>query len=78
MTPQTVRALLAYGITLGFFACLCVLIFYPMSATVTTMVGTMTGALMANWKMPLAYFYDGLPKESTTPPPAAPPAETQP
>lgn len=77
METNAVRALLAYGITLGFFGCFAVIVLLPMDATHLTLVGTMLGALLANWKVPLAYFYDGLPKDPPSTPPAAPP-ESQP
>lgn len=86
---NAVRAMLAYGMTFGFFACFVLLVFVPLDATRMTIVGTMMGALMASWKLPLAYFYDGVPKKdpgtetttATVTPPEAPaqlPKETTP
>ena len=72
METTAVRALLAYGITLGFFACFVLIIFVPLTQVQMTLAGTMMGALLANWKMPLTYFYDGLPKAPAPTPADAP------
>lgn len=74
----TVRAVLAYGVTIGFFVCFALVVFVPLTQVQMTIAGTMLGALLASWKMPLAYFYDGLPPAATPTPAEAPqpPKET--
>lgn len=60
---NAVRAMLAYGMTFGFFAGFVLIVFVPLNPVQMTAIGTMMGALISSWKMPLAYFYDGVPKK---------------
>jgi len=84
MTPQTVRAVLAYALTALVLICLVLVLFVPMSQLQTASVSAILGAVVSNWKVPLSYFYDGIaspdtvtpapPKAPIEPAPVAPPA----
>jgi hypothetical protein len=67
MNSQTVRAVLAYGMTAMLFACVLLVTFANMTPTQMTMVGTLIGAIIANAKVPLAYFFDGVALEESEP-----------
>ena len=60
MNSQTVRAVLAYSMTALLLICLVLVAFVPMSQIQMAMAGTVIGAIIANAKVPLAYFYDGV------------------
>ena len=61
MTPQTVRAILAYLMTASLLVCLFLIAFKSELTTLqAATLGTIIGAIIANSKVPLAYFFDGV------------------
>lgn len=60
MQAQTVRAVLAYILTLAVLACLMLVAFAKLDQFQSTLVGSVLGAVLTNWKVPLAYFFDGV------------------
>lgn len=78
MTPQTVRAVLAYMMTGGLLACLLLVAFAKLDQAQATLVGTVLGAIVANGKVPLAYFFDGVASPDAGPPKAEPAAPVVP
>lgn len=61
MTPQTVRAVLAYLMTGSLLVCLFLIAFKDDLTTLqAATLGTIIGAIIANSKVPLAYFFDGV------------------
>ena len=78
MNPQTVRAVLAYVMTLMVAASavgLGWIVAHPADFTTTqaTLLGTIIGGIMTKWGTPLGYFFDGV-AGGTFPKPAAPTA----
>jgi hypothetical protein len=88
MTPQTVRAVLAYLLTAAGILSIVLVAFVTMTQAQATLVGTVLGAVLSNWKVPLSYFFDGVaiseqdaavkPGPSTPTAPAPAPAEAPP
>lgn len=77
MTPQTVRAVLAYTMTFSLILCLLLFVFVPISVAQAGIIGTVLGAIVANGKVPLAYFFDGVAmsdQDATKPVAPTPPA----
>lgn len=65
MSPQTVRAVLAYLMTLMVMAAaggLMWIVFKPENFTTVqgTLLGTVIGGIMTKWGTPLSYFFDGV------------------
>lgn len=84
MNSQTVRAVLAYGMTIAVLVCLALVAMVDLTQFQAALVATIVGAILTNWKVPLAYFFDGVALEETEPtepiaapiqPPADAPAE---
>lgn len=70
MNTETVRAVLAYVMTAAVIAALGLVTFATLSQAQATLVGTVLGAILAKWNVPLAYFFDGIADESSGPPTA--------
>lgn len=81
MTPQTVRAVLAYVMTLSLLACLFLFVFCTVNVAQAGIIGTVLGAIVANGKVPLAYFFDGVAMsdqdKAPVPPAPADPVKTE-
>ena len=69
MTPQTVRAVLAYLMTFSLILCLLLFVFVSLSTAQSGIIGTVLGAIVSNAKVPLAYFFDGVASPDNAPPP---------
>lgn len=78
MTPQTVRAVLAYIMTASLLVCLFLIAFKELTQFQAAMVGTIVGAIIANAKVPLAYFFDGVALADQDKPPTPPADEVKP
>lgn len=78
MSAQTVRAVLAYVMTASLLLCLFLIAFANMTQMQATMVGTVIGAIIANSKVPLAYFFDGVAIAEQEAKPADPPKDATP
>lgn len=65
MTPQTVRAVLAYLMTGALILCLLLFVFVELSTAQAGIIGTVLGAIIGNSKIPLAYFFDGVASPDT-------------
>lgn len=72
MTPQTVRAVLAYLMTGSLILCLLLFVFVSITVAQAGIIGTVLGAIVANGKVPLAYFFDGVASPDVPPEPAEP------
>jgi len=69
MNTDTVRAVLAYTLTLAAIGALGLVTFANLTQPQATLVGTVLGAILTNWKVPLAYFFDGIPDGGKPPTP---------
>lgn len=86
MTPEIVRAVLANLMTAAVVGCLVLVGFAKLDPLQATLVGTVLGAVLGNWKVPLTYFFDGValaeqdapPVPKDAPPTDKPAAETPP
>lgn len=73
MTPQTVRAILAYLLTLAACGSAGLIFLTPLNQFQAALLGTVLGIVLAKWGMTVAYFFDGIASPDTvTPAPAKP------
>lgn len=73
MTPQTVRAILAYALTIAACGSAGLIFLAQLNQYQASLLGTVLGIVLAKWGMTVAYFFDGIASPDTvTPAPAKP------
>lgn len=73
MSPQTVRAILAYALTLAACGSAGLIFLTQLNQYQAGLLGTVLGIVLAKWGMTVAYFFDGIASPDTvTPAPAKP------